>query len=74
MPKRTVNPRLSWRYVFVQEWMTLVKGRADIEDVVEMADDLVLKNKHRDPRKVAAKHFESVIAPRRELIPGFNAP
>lgn len=74
MPKRTVAPRLSWQRAFAQEWIALAEGNADVEVALETADDLFLKNQHRDPRKVAAQDFARAIAPKRDLIPGFNAP
>jgi len=74
MPKRTVKPRPSWPLEFAGAWLELAGGLADIEDLVDKGDALYPKNKTKDPRKVAADDFERAMAPRRELIPGFNAP
>jgi hypothetical protein len=74
MPKRTVKHRLSWPLAFADEWFELAGGRADVEALVEKGHALYRKNKTKDPRKVAAEDFVRSMAPRRELIPGFNGP
>ncbi|MGJ7611179.1 MULTISPECIES: hypothetical protein [unclassified Variovorax] len=74
MPKRTVKPRLPWTFAFAREWIDLANGQAGFEDLVEKGRHLHRKNRRKDPRMVAAQDFERALAPKRELIPGFNAP
>ena len=74
MPKRTVKPRLSWPFAFAREWIDLADGQAGFEDLVEKGHYLNRKNTRKDLRMVAAQEFERALAPKRELIPGFNAP
>lgn len=74
MPKRTVKPRPSWPTAFAHAWVELANGQADLEDLLEKGHRLHQKNGTKDPRQVAAEDFKRSMAPRRELIPGFNAP
>ena len=74
MPKRKTKPERSWTSRFVREWIRLAGGEAGIDELYDRAGDLEFKNSHRDPLKVAAKDYAEAIRPRRDLIPGFNAP
>lgn len=74
MPKRTVRPRLSWPFAFTYEWIDLANGQAVFEDLIQRGHRLHRKNRRKDPRMMAAQDFELVMASKRELIPGFNAP
>jgi len=74
MPKRTVKPRPSWPMAFAHEWDELADGQADVEDLLEKGHRLYRKSGKKDPRQVAAEDFKRSMVPRRELIPGFNAP
>jgi len=74
MPKRTVKPCRSWPMAFAAAWVELADGEADIEELLEKGRELYRRNRKKDPRRVATHDFERSMAPKRELIPGFNAP
>ena len=59
---------------FAHAWGELANGQADIEALLEKGYGLYRKSGTKDPRQVAAEDFGRSMAPRRELIPGFNAP
>jgi hypothetical protein len=58
----------------VGEFLKLAQGKASIDVLIDDANQLHARHGHKDPKKIAAREFARMMAPKRELIPGFNAP
>jgi len=53
------DARSRWINAFVAEWVNLAEGKADHEELIEIAATLYRVNGDQAPEMVAAKHFNS---------------